>query len=64
MKSYWKPENRRKCKQENVLQSYYDDEKSRDENPASWVNAIFWMRNWKTKKNDYDMLKTIEYDEK
>ena len=31
--------NEEKCNQENVLQSYYDDENSGSENPASWENA-------------------------
>ena len=37
--SHENQKNRRKCNKENVLQSYYDDEKSGSENPASWENA-------------------------
>ena len=31
--------NERKCKQENVLHSYYDGENSKSENPVSWEFA-------------------------
>ena len=33
------PKKGSKCKQENVLHSYYDEEDSRNENAASWEIA-------------------------